>query len=350
MKASHFLSTALLLFVQLAELTSEAEAQSSPGSNYSARNRNKHRAKIPKRSSMLTIDPSKILSTLILHGGLLIPKPMENDIAVLKKVLRCEWSEMNLVDKHLILYNLTVGLPGKRKALQIGRVYIHWDSFLKPCIEVQFDDVDITVEFTNLLLTRNNWNELQDFGFPPEFSSASNSEASGPHAFVRFESIDVNRNVTVRILSRPLQREIGNFSMDAAIADGLNTMIGNLSDENLARTGRRGCTSTELSGLLQKYFNREVRRFLSNGLNDIAANPGQAMRHADRLLNQASETIVTYAGDAGRKTGEGIHGAIVAKFDEMGLDIPADKVALWKKRSIDALNRLTEGQRNFGRK
>lgn len=97
--------------------------------------------------------------------------------------------------------------------------------------------------------------------------------------------------MTVRVQSRPLNRDMGTFAMDMDVTDDLNAMIGNLSDFNLEQTGRKGCSSTELANLLQSFFNKKVRHFISNTLNDIATNPTLAMQTADRFFNQASEKI-----------------------------------------------------------
>lgn len=290
-------------------------------------------------SSMLTVSPSNIISTLIERGGLFIPKSIEQEIKILRSVIHCETSEMNLLDRHLILYNVTVGLPDELTALRIGRVYIYWDSFLRPCMDIEVDDVDILVEFTNLMLTLNNWNELQDFGFPPDVSNYYDAESKQTSSFVRFNSIYLSRNMTVRVQSRPLNRDMGTFAMDMDVTDDLNAMIGNLSDFNLEQTGRKGCSSTELANLLQSFFNKKVRHFISNTLNDIATNPTLAMQTADRFFNQASEKILGYATHVGQKTGENIEGIIVTRLDKLGLDSPSDKVAFWKKQSLDILNR-----------
>jgi hypothetical protein len=108
-------------------------------------------------SSMLDVDPSKIISLMMRHGGLLIPKSAENDLKVFSKVCHADSVKLNGIQRKLIVENFTVHLPGKEDALKIGRVFLRWGSYRKPCIEIEVDDVAITVEFLNVMLTKNNW-------------------------------------------------------------------------------------------------------------------------------------------------------------------------------------------------
>ena len=260
---------------------------------------------------MLTIDPTKILSTLIERGGLLIPKSVEKDLDVLRTVCRCEAAELNVLDRHLALYNATIGLPDRPVSLRIGRVYVHWDSYLQPCLQIEVDEVDIVVEFTNLVLTRNNWNELQDLGFPPALEESSSADSS----IVRIHSLDLSKKATLTIRSRPLRKEIGRLSLDMDATDGWNDMIVNASDANLLRTGRRGVTSTELSTLLEAYFNTMVRRLLAN----VAMDAPNTVRNAAQLLDQAGGTVRDYASQATEKTSSDLESIVKGKLQKLGL-------------------------------
>lgn len=81
-----------------------------------------------KWSSFFTVDPSKILSVLISRGGLLIPKSVEKELLSLANLLDVDNAKLNLTEKELILKNFTVGIPGNRKSLHMGRVHVRWDS------------------------------------------------------------------------------------------------------------------------------------------------------------------------------------------------------------------------------
>jgi hypothetical protein len=110
-----------------------------------------------KWSSTLDVDPSKIITLMMRHGGLLIPKSAEKDLEVFSKVCHADSVKLNVIQRKILVENFTVHLPGKQDALKIGRVFLRWDSYRKPCIEIEVENVDITVEFLNVLLTKNNW-------------------------------------------------------------------------------------------------------------------------------------------------------------------------------------------------
>jgi hypothetical protein len=308
-----------------------------------------------KWTSMLSVDPSKILSTLVNRGGLLIPKSIEKDIDVLKKVLHVEEAELNLIEKKLILYNVTIALKGRKNAVRVGRVFVHWDSYTKPCIDIEVDEVDVLVEFENLSLSRDNWRELKQNGFPPEFAVVETAEASSSGkessvtSFVRFSSIDLSGNATVQVASRPLKKDIGVFTLDMDVTDGINAKIREISKLNKASTGRTGCTATELADLLQSYFSQQIRTFLSGNLRGLASDPGSAVRVADRILTKTSDTILGYASDAGRKTSDDIQDAIANRLSRWGLS--ADQINTWKDTAKNVNTELlTERLKTYGKR
>ena len=109
-------------------------------------------------SSFFTVDPSKILSVLVKRGGLLIPKSVEKELLALANVLHVDQASLNLVERQLIVKNFTVSLPrSSEQSMRVGRVHVRWDSYTKPCVDIEVDDVGVLLEFTNLLLTRSNW-------------------------------------------------------------------------------------------------------------------------------------------------------------------------------------------------
>jgi hypothetical protein len=110
-----------------------------------------------KWQSMLDVDPAKIISILMKHGGLLIPESSKDELEVLSKVCKADRVRLNVMGRELEVKNFVVQLPGEEEALRIGRVYLHWDSYLKPCVEVAVDEVSLLFEFVNVLLTETNW-------------------------------------------------------------------------------------------------------------------------------------------------------------------------------------------------
>jgi len=333
----------LMLFLQLSGSPYVRLAEASPNFPWHqkadlATPKNKERKW--KWTSMLTVDPAKILSILVRKGGLFIPKYVEKDLDVLRTVCACEKAELNVVERQMILYNFTIGLPNRKSALRVGRVYVYWDSYIKPCIDIEVDEVDILVEFTNLMLTKNNWNELKKLGFPPDFEMTDKYEQiQGQESFVRFNSIDLSKNITLRVESRPLQKGIGVYALDMDATDDMNHVIRNMSDMNLVRTGRRGCSSTEVSDVMQAYFTQKIRRFLADAFQNVASDPAKAIRQTDSILNKASESILGYAGNAGRKKGEDIQGVLASKLEGWGFASASEKLSTLTAQTIDAVNK-----------
>lgn len=111
--------------------------------------------------SLLKIDPGRILPYMIKYGGLVLPKETEEDLLILDKLCSCDLTSLDVINKELEVLNFTVCLPGyDRKdtpALKVKRLFLRWNSYLHPCIEVEVEDVEVLVEFTNLLLTNSNW-------------------------------------------------------------------------------------------------------------------------------------------------------------------------------------------------
>jgi hypothetical protein len=110
-----------------------------------------------KWGSMLEVDPTKIISIMMKHGGLLIPESSMGELKVLAKVCNAEKARLNVMERELELTNFVVRLPGEEPALRIGRVYLRWDSYLTPCVDVEVDDVFLLIEFLTVLLTETNW-------------------------------------------------------------------------------------------------------------------------------------------------------------------------------------------------
>ncbi len=111
-----------------------------------------------KWSSFFAVDPSKILNVLVNRGGLILPKSIEHELKALSTLLHVDKASLNLVERQLIVNNFTVSVKGSDTvSLRVGRVHVTWDSYTKPCVDVQVENVDVLVEFTNLMLSRTNW-------------------------------------------------------------------------------------------------------------------------------------------------------------------------------------------------
>jgi hypothetical protein len=145
----------LLRFAGLLSLLIFSPAQASPPGLGGWLGSNNDESK--KWSSMLDVDPSKIILLMMKHGGLIMPDSSKKDLDALAKVCHADKVKLNVVERKLEVTNFSVRLPGEEEALRIGKVYLQWDSYLKPCIEIQVHDVSILVEFFNVVFTKNNW-------------------------------------------------------------------------------------------------------------------------------------------------------------------------------------------------
>jgi hypothetical protein len=288
-------------------------------------------------ASMFTVDPSAILSTLAKAGGIFIPKSNQKDIEILRDCLHCERAEINVVEKTMILYNFTIGLKGEPAALRVGRTYVHFDSYTKPTIYVEVDDVDLLVEFQNMILTKSNWQEIKDHGFPPEIAvtttaskedkrspkNPSKIEAQPATDFVRIGSVDLSGSAGVRLVSKTLGKEIGHFEVDMDAFDDFTAVMMDASENNYKETGRRGLSSTDLATLLQAYFTKKIRLFLLDRVEDLKIDPRELLQGAGdsvhSVVESAGRSVRGYAADASRKTGDDLQNVLTARLDKLGV-------------------------------
>jgi hypothetical protein len=308
-------------------------------------------------TSMWNVDPTMILSILASRGGLLIPDSVQAEIVELQKIVHVEQAKLNVVEKQVILYNLTVALEGQEDAIRVGRVFVHWDSYSKPCLDVEVDDVHVLVDFTNLILTRNNWNELRPILIPGSFRPVTDrfkprriaahlllpkeqrQQQSASDVFLRFSSIDLKGKATVRLSSRPLDKDIGSFGLDMGLTtDSINAKIRELSDSNKVGTdGRRGCTSYQLADLLQYHFTQQIRAFLKSHLQDLKSDPRSAIRKADRILDKTKGvggSILDYANDARRKKRGDIENVVKDKWGRVRRSLGVDEIKSFREQSL----------------
>ena len=265
-----------------------------------------------KWSAMFTVDPSAILSSLLKAGGIFIPDSSRKDIDILRECLHCQHAEMNLVERTLILYNLTVGLQGEPAAMQVGRTYVYWDSYSKPTLFVEVDDVFLTVEFYNVLLTKSNWQMLKRRGFPPDIL-VSSSEGHQSSETVRLGSIDLSGTARVHLVSKPLQRDLGLMELDMDSFDDFTSQMQAATERNFKESGRRGITSTEMTTMLQSYFMKKIRAYLRDAIENISGDTTQAVADAKGLAHEAFGSLRSYVSDATRKKGQDLKEAAAAR-------------------------------------
>jgi hypothetical protein len=113
--------------------------------------------------SFLRVDPKKqsLVNLICKHGGIILPKSIERDLKIISAVCTTDEISIDLIGKELLIKNFTVKLPNSSAArevdLRVGQFLLKWNSYLQPILEIEVEDVDILIEFVNLILTRNNW-------------------------------------------------------------------------------------------------------------------------------------------------------------------------------------------------
>jgi hypothetical protein len=116
-----------------------------------------------KSKSFLRVDPKKqsLVNLICKHGGIILPKSIERDLKIISEVCHTDEVSIDLIGKELWIKNFTVKLPNSSDTrevdLRVGQFLLKWNSYLQPILEIEVEDVDILIEFINLILTRNNW-------------------------------------------------------------------------------------------------------------------------------------------------------------------------------------------------
>ena len=327
-----------------------------------------------KKGSLFQIDPKFIIQQVCKYGGIVLPELVKTDLKVLEKTCDCDETSIDLINRKLEVLNFTLDLPeddnrnknkNDRPALRIGRITIKWDSYIKPCLDIEVEDVDILVEFVNVFLTRNNWyvyiirimiypwyysiithtsihsffftnrNELQDAGFPPTFytytttaaATTESSSSTNSNSFVTIGSIDLSGKAILKLYSRTLDKELVDDIqlLNLENLNKLNQRIQNESQKALERYGRRGCSTGDLYNIIETYFNQLLRRILTQAATDITLgaltnnNIGTGLdsinKDVKNVLSSSKEMILRYAKNVGDKTNNDIE----RKFTEFGV-------------------------------
>jgi hypothetical protein len=161
--------------------------------------------------------------------------------------------------------------------------------------------------------------ELKRNGFPPAFSEEDQTELEADEtSFFRIGSIDLSGSITACIKSRPLNQEISVVHFDLDAFDPLDRDIQNQALENLAISGRRGCTTDELYVLLQSYFGRKLRQVLSETLEDLADGGKETFQEVNRVVSLTKNSISQYVESVGDWTEEQVQNKVAERLDEWG--------------------------------
>lgn len=298
--------------------------------------------------SMFKIDPGRLIPTMIRYGGLVLPKEVEEDLLVLNDVCRSDLTSLDIYNKELEVTNWCVTLPGhaNQPSLRIGRLFLKWNSYLCPHIELEVEDVEVLVEFTNLLLTESNWSELAKMGFPPKLVFDPNAEESPNDSdqtlssFVRIGSLDVEGNIRVKVISRALDgKEIcPDFVFELNKLHDLTDRIKYASEEERRRTGRKGISTEELYNIIDEFFKHVLRKVLKSTAKDFARGAfdpkygnSKTVEETKRAFMGAKDMIDRYTRDVTDMAEKHVQSKLVDQLTKWGLS--NDQMEVVKKAS-----------------
>lgn len=120
------------------------------------------------KRTLIHVDSQNIIRLICKHAGMVLPEHITRDLEIMSSVCECDDTSLDLINKELRIENIKVVMPKKKGnkssvsqeesvALTIGTLKLTWDFYLRPCIDIEVENVNILVEFINLILTKNNW-------------------------------------------------------------------------------------------------------------------------------------------------------------------------------------------------
>lgn len=286
---------------------------------------------IERKTNSWSINPIRLLSPLVNTAKTLAPASVRRNIDLLEGLFDVKDAKWSIFHQRVVLDRCTLRLRNQpRPALTIGRLDIHWDSLTTPTVDIEIGDVLINVEFTNMLMSRNNWDELNEGIAPLVTSYESTSRWFGwdkpseqEDEFLQFNRISLLGNLTLALRSRPLGKELTKLSLKMSVGD-LSDKIEKMAEKNLQRHGRRGCTTTDLTNLLKQYFASRLRSLLK----EIAKDPQRTIEQKDYLVQEAQALISRCTTDVSTKVSDSMRQQLGNRIEELFLRI---------KMTIDAL-------------
>ncbi|CAJ1954945.1 unnamed protein product [Cylindrotheca closterium] len=303
-------------------------------------------------SSMLTVDPSNIVSRMIHHGGLLVTPAMDRDLKLMGEFCLAEKVQLNVVERRLLIHNFTIRLPDDDSshddALRIHRIALHWDSYFKPCVEIEVDDVFILVDFFNVFLTKNNWIAMSKKGFPPTFEDpdmiAPAKDYNAEDSMVRVGSIAFAGDVHLLLNSRPLQKPISNITFSFEKLKAFERIIKEESAK-VDATGRRGCTTTAVYDLIEKQVKAVIQKVIQDIARDLALDNGQGTKDKLQLLKAGTKkTVKEYLLNAGEWSEQRLQKKLADELDKRDRD--DEKPQGKRKQFLNKIRRFGLSQLN----
>ena len=107
-------------------------------------------------------NPQQILQQFLLQynkNGWIVSKSVEHDIHIILSVSDADVIYFDWFKREIEMFNFTLHNPNRTNTTLLTMEYFHvtWDSYLWPSFQIQVQNLDILLEFTNIFLTETNW-------------------------------------------------------------------------------------------------------------------------------------------------------------------------------------------------
>jgi len=283
---------------------------------------------------MKITDPQQIVQKILQNynkNGWIVSKSVERDLNIILSVSDADVTYFDWIGRELEVFNYTLRHPNINDAvlLKVGHFHVKWDSYLQPSFQIKVENIDIILAFTNIFLTETNWKELNEMGFPPKIlwddtqsSDVGKNTESQSTSFVRIGSIDLSGNVTLKIRSRPLEKDIvPQLILDLGMLDDWNQRI-----IQSASKSKRGCSTDEIFTLMVEFVQEKVDQLLEDVALDLFTNfileddirKSRIVQHGKKLVQGLQDSAEQYMKDLAERTGTKIGQRIADKLNTWG--------------------------------
>jgi hypothetical protein len=189
---------------------------------------------------------------------------------------------------------------------------------------------------------------LKDSGFPPSFHTDENETiptqertTDDQESFVRIASVDFSGNVNLKFRSRPLDKDIAILRVELDSFDELDRKIRERSDENLINSGRQGCTTDDLYGLVQSFFGDKLKVLAKRSVDDVLEGRQMStLQDLKKVWTATTNSATGYADDVKDWTEQKLQGKLTESI-QIGRRT-LEKVS--KNPFVQMLQELQKGQ------
>lgn len=281
-------------------------------------------------------NPHQVLQQFLLQynkNGWILSKSVEQDIQIILSVSNADVIYFNWFNREIEVFNFTLHNPNSTNTtlLRMGYFHVTWNSYLWPSFQIQVQNLDILLEFTNIFLTDTNWNELNESGFPPKILWSNHpkddemGESKKSDSSVRIGSLDLTGNVTLQIRSRPLEKDIVPILvLDFGMLGDWNQRITQMASN---KQNNNGCTTDEILSLMVEFVQEKVDHLLQDVAVDLFTNillednieKSIIVQHGKKIVQGLQESAEQYMKSLAEQTGTKVGKHIADTLNAWGL-------------------------------